>query len=363
MENSSNTIILPCSHNQSLDNVSCADQNSNVDMTTTWQYRAVDIIECYFLLIIFIFGWINNILAIIIFQTKAYRGKSTGFMLTVLACADIGVVSTSATKSWIYGLTGINIRLHSAIGCKLQVFFTYFCIHMSSWSLTMVTLERVVCVFNPLRVREVFSLKKTIIAFTIVVLFLFGVDSNLFWTMDLYVYEPYGLICDLHLAYPFELFWKAWTIVDSILASFAPFAVILPCNVIIIAFMVRRSDKWQGNTNSPESKISSTTVMLTVNSLAFIFLTAPITVLLAWTAHGDITIDSPNMRFLDSLFYMLFNLNSCLNVVFYSVSSSKFRRALTSLCAREPATKNTKYTCTSNYRNTTTLRRSNITNN
>ena len=328
--------MLPCSGNQSLDNVTCGEENKNVDMTTTWQYRAVDIIECYFLLIIVIFGWINNILAIIVFQTNAYRGKSTGFILTVLACADIGVVSTSATRSWIYGLTGINIRLYSAIGCKCQVFFTYFFIQMSSWGLTMVTLERVVCVLNPLRVREVFSLKKTIIALTIVSLFLLGVDSSLFWTMDLYVYEPDGLICDLHLAYPFELFWKAWTIVDSILASFAPFLVILPCNVIIIVFMARRADKWRGNTNSPESKISSTTVMLTVNSLAFILLTAPSAILLAWTAHGDITKENPNVYFLDALFQLLFNLNSCLNFVLYSLSSSKFRRALKCLCAREP---------------------------
>ena len=345
--------MLPCSGNQSLDNVTCGEENRNVDMTTTWQYRAVDIIECYFLLINFIFGWINNILAIIVFQTKAYRGKSTGFMLTVLACADIGVVSTSSTRSWIYGLTGINIRLYSAIGCKFQVFFTYFFIHMSSWSLTMVTLERVVCVCNPLRVREVFSLKKTTIAWTIVTLFLymFGIDSSLFWTMDLYVYEPDGLICDLHLAYPFELFWKAWTIVDSILASFAPFLVILPCNVIIIVFMVRRSNKWRGNTNSPESKISSTTVMLTVNSLAFILLNAPIAILLAWTAHGDITINNPNIYFLNALFQLLFSLNSCLNFVLYSVSSSKFRRALKSLCAREPIINSTGLTTQA--RNTT----------
>ena len=327
--------MLPCLINQSLDNVNCGEENKNVDMTTTWQYRAVDIIECYFLLIIVIFGWINNILAMIVFQTKAYRGKSTGFMLTVLACADIGVVSTSATRSWIYGLTGINIRLYSAIGCKLQVFFTYFFIHMSSWSLTMVTLERVVCVCKPLRVREIFSLRKTIVALTIVSLFLLGVDSNLFWTMDLYVYEPYGLICDLHLVYPFELFWEAWTIVDSILASFAPFLVILPCNVIIIALMVRRSDKWRGNTNSPESKISSTTVMLTVNSLAFILLTAPGAILFTWTAHGDITIENPSVYFFDALFQLLFSLNSCLNFVLYSFFSSKFRRALKFLCGRE----------------------------
>jgi hypothetical protein len=72
----------------------------------------------------------------------------------------------------------------------------------------------------------------------------------------------------------------------------------------------------------------------------FVVLTAPSAVLLSWTAHGDITIESPNMRFLDAFFQVLFNLNSCLNFMLYSVSSSKFRRAFMSICGKESTGRN-----------------------
>ena len=312
------------------------ENNSSDDVAAMiWQNHAILAMQRYVFLIIFIFGWINNCLSILVLQTKAYRGTSTGFLMTVLACADIGVVSTSAGQIWILSLTDFNVRLYSPMGCAWHVFFTYLCVHLSAWSLTLITLERVVCVYKPFRVKELFSLKKTVVATAIVMLILIGFDQNLLWTSDLYYEEAAGMvICSAAPKYIENNFWIIWNPINTILASFGPFGIILPCNIIVITYLVRRA-LWMKNSSSKDGKISSTTVMLTVNSIAFVLLTAPAAIELILWETGGIDPTKPTANFLLYFFTVLFNVNSCLNFFLYAASSDKFRRALMSLFCKE----------------------------
>ena len=300
-----------------------------------WQNNAILVMQRYVFLIIFIFGWINNCLSILVLQTKAYRGTSTGFLMTVLACADIGVVCTSAGHIWVTSLADFDVRLYSPMGCAWHIFFTYLFIHMSAWSLTLITMERVVCVYKPFRVKELLSLRKTVIATAIVMLILIGFDQNLLWTSDLYYEEAAGMvICSAAPKYIENNYWIIWNPINTILASFGPFGIILPCNVVIITYLVRRAS-WMKNSSSKDGKISSTTVMLTVNSIAFVLLTAPAAIELVLLENGSIDPTKPTAIFLLYFFHVLFNINSCINFFLYAASSNKFRRALMSLFGKK----------------------------
>ena len=299
-----------------------------------WQHVAISAMLRYVFLIIFIIGWINNCLSILVLQTKAYRGTSTGFLMTVLACADIGLVCTSAAQFWVVGLANVDVRLYSPMGCAWHVFFTYLFVHLSAWSLTLITMERAVCVHKPFRVKELFSLKKTVVATAIVMLILIGFDQNFLWTSDLYYDEAARrVICQAAPKY-IENFWIIWNPINTILASFGPFGIILPCNVLIITYLIRRAS-WMKNSSSKDGKISSTTVMLTVNSIAFVLLTAPAAIELVLLNNGSIDPTKPTAIFVLYFFHVLFNINSCINFFLYAASSNKFRQALMSLFGKK----------------------------
>ena len=114
--NSSNLTFI---HEYSWQENAVITQSSNLTFIHeySWLENAVFIMERYFVLIIII-AWINNSLIIAVLQTQTYRGTSTGFLLTALACADIGYMSIGATRIWIERLTGYDIISHSSMTCK-----------------------------------------------------------------------------------------------------------------------------------------------------------------------------------------------------------------------------------------------------
>ena len=205
-------------------------------------------------------------------------------------------------------------------------FFTYLFVHLSAWALTIITIERVVCVHKPLRVREIYSLRRTITAWVLVSVTLVGIDLNFLWTADVYGHD--------------RGFWIICSPIDLVLASAAPFAIILPCNFLIVVAITLRA-AWRRNSSSTGGTISSTTVMLTVNSIACVLLTTPAAIELAWVDYGTQDTNKHTVTFLMILFHVLFNLNSSLNFLLYCASSHKFRKAMVSLCCKKPIVNNT----------------------
>ena len=259
-------------------NSSSIQQDNNLSNLTfmheySWQEKAVLLMERYFVFILII-AWINNSLVIAVLQTQTYRGTSTGFLLTALACADIGYVSIGATRIWIERLTGYDIITHSSMTCKSHSLVTIMLWGVSAWSLVLITIERLVCVCKPFRVREIFRFRNTVISWVIMTVTLFGFNLHFIWTIEL----QNGICYRSSFANLNEAkFWEIWVTTNLILTYGIPLCTILSCSVIIVVSIARRA-AWRQNTSTTptDGKISSTTVMLTVNSIVFVLLTGPI---------------------------------------------------------------------------------------
>jgi hypothetical protein len=283
-------------------------------------------------LVVFVLGWITNLLAIPVLQDRVYRGTSTGFLMTALALADIGVVSTSAAHIWIIGVLHYDIRICSVWICKCHTFMTYLTVHISAWTLALVAVERAVCVCMPFRYKIVFSFRRAVIVWGITTALLAGINSHILWIVSIVDDEISGERRCGSIE-KFKLYGNGLDILDLLLASIIPFMVILPCNIIIMIKILERRllKKSRGVEVSRDSRpVSSTTVMLVVNCVAFLLLTAPIAILSA--SPGVSTIlreNTETVNFFLWLFHLLFNTNSCVNFFLYCVSSSKFRNALT----------------------------------
>ena len=301
-----------------------ANFSDSLIISDYWQTQGIYLMN-YVFLILSIAGWINNILAILILQSKVYRSTPAGFLLTALAVADVGVVSTSAGYIWINGITGYDIRLISLFSCKCHVFFTYISVHVSAWTLALLTIVRTVCVTKPMKVKQIFSLKNTIIVWATVALALTGLDLSLFYTGYIRELVP-GRIDLSTCVISHQYVWY-----DLVVASIGPFSVIVPCNVLIIIHMFRRA-VWSRQSGTPgpqQDHVSSTTVMCTVNSIAFVLLTTPV-VVHQISSYNDITDPNYDM-FINFLLHIFYNLNSCVNFLLYCVSSQKFRKAFKSM--------------------------------
>ena len=119
---------------------------------------------------------------------------------------------------------------------------------MSSWSLILLTTERLISVWLPLKCKELCSRRRIIIVWTIIAVLLFGTNTHFFFTYDLYAYTAtYGnetvgyLSCDVHAH--FEHFvYGAWYWIDAFLGDFIPFSIVFigNCAIVVRIFASKR---------------------------------------------------------------------------------------------------------------------------
>ena len=310
----------------------CSTNDSTIYSNTSdpvrpadWELQGIFVMN-YILLVISVLGWINNILAIAVLQTKTYRGTATAFILTALACSDVVVVTTSAGHAWILSLTGYDVRATSSVACKLYTLFTFTSGQLSAWTIALLSVVRIVCVTKPLKVKQVFSLQNTIIAWSTIAVLVIGLNLFHFWMTRLHsINNVMMCVQDSNIG-------QILVIGNMMLNAAGSLVVIIPCNIVIITCMARRA-VWRRRVGTPTSKqhkISSTTVMCTINSAVFIVMLAPVvTYYILLSQQRSLKLNY--MTFIYGLVRILYNLNSCINFILYSVSSQKFRRATRSL--------------------------------
>ena len=110
--------------------------------------------------------WISNIVGIPMFigdmcaiiltlidllRSRSIRSTSFGMLLILLSVSDIGVLSTGLLRLCIQGLTWDRLPLWNVCQwcCKVHIYLTYVSVELSSWTLTLVTLERALAVTCP----------------------------------------------------------------------------------------------------------------------------------------------------------------------------------------------------------------------
>ena len=299
----------------------------------TWEYAAMVVFGKYISLCIFILGWITNILAIIVLQTKTYRGTTTGFLLTAVAVADIGSATTTTLHFWIWYHQGIEITSISPIGCRVYTFCMFLSLHVSAWSLTLITIVRTMAVCKPFLVKVVFSRKRTVIAWSSIMVVILALDVNILWIMDI---EENGK-CNVDIA-EFGLGWAvaSWA-TQLILGSAGPFLIMVPCNVVVFIQIIRKT-MWRREHATPSNTsaaratgMTSTSVMCLANSVAFIMLTAPHAIYIIYTFTGNSQASHVGTYLQYHIYWILYAMNSCINFFLYSVASRKFRQAFKQL--------------------------------
>ncbi|XP_052280750.1 uncharacterized protein LOC127878271 [Dreissena polymorpha] len=130
------------------------------DKTARW-YLSLIVLTPVILL-----GLVGNCLSMLTWSRGSNRNKSTAVLLTCLAVTDTIVLAIPALEMWADEVFNFKLRLPHVVLCKLFAWASYFGPTMSSWIIVLVTLERFVSIWFPVRNRHVSERTRAANSFT-----------------------------------------------------------------------------------------------------------------------------------------------------------------------------------------------------
>ena len=113
--------------------------------------------------VLIVVGTVGNTLAAVTLQSRLFsKTPSTRFILTVLALCEISLLVIPFLRLYLEIVYVILVRSFSSFGCKLHCFLTYVSLHLSGWTLVLLTLERTISVYFPFRCKQICSFRNVV---------------------------------------------------------------------------------------------------------------------------------------------------------------------------------------------------------
>ena len=288
--------------------------------------------------ILLVVGTVGNALVVLVVLGRgAMRATTTSIYMVALAVLDTLLLYVGLLPYWIYFRCDVDwYSLHTS-SCKALLFLLYLLVHLEAWVLVNLTMERLVAVLSPHKVKIYFSKTNAVIGLTVTTLAIMTLDLHFLWTHSLVEYvvdratgTTAKKCADINEDVVIFMF-RAWPWLDMAVASVIPFIVILVSNVIIIIRVV-----FKNRVNKMSAKMTSVTAMLICVSFTFLVLTLPICIYFVIMygnidRHSDADIDIDNANIIHAAFSILFYMNNSINFILYCVSGPRFRRELLAL--------------------------------
>ena len=123
-----------------------------------------------------------------IFVLLRLRSSQPSIYLMSLACADLLALCVCVLPDWIGVLLKIEFREEYPMFFKLHTFGYFFSCQLSSWFLVLVTLERVVSVIYPYRVRMLFSFPRAFLSIILTIVCIVSLNMHFFVQKQDYIY-------------------------------------------------------------------------------------------------------------------------------------------------------------------------------
>ena len=300
-------------------------------------------------------GTFGNVMSFVVLLRPRMRHTSVYFYLKVLACADTAVLYVSGFKTWIRLQTGYELMHASDFACKTVMFLLVFALHLSAWTVVLMTFDRFVAVWFPFRATILCSFARARLATGVLTLLLVGYNLHFFWTHLLWQPTNRPLpVCgpahdDRFMRGPYE--WIKLTTY-----TFVPFIAIFGLNVAIIVRLrwtspqLRRSYGGGGSGGGVGGRRSSleSTAMMTGSTSATATATAGetstmgrqsrVTYMLLSVTLTWLLLTAPfalhslvRFRQFRAVAFLLMYCNHSINFYMYCVSGRNFRKELRGL--------------------------------
>ncbi|CAF2603814.1 unnamed protein product [Rotaria sp. Silwood2] len=186
-------------------------------------------LRIYLPLIILPISLISNCLSFFALRSRRMRGTSTAFFMLVLSILDPLVL---LTKNLVYYPTFLSAY---AISCKFIFFLIYVVGYTTVWILVIMTADKFVAVWFPLKVAYVCTISRA----KYVCIFLLATTSIIsfhhFWTIKSFPHPKDATkgVCFYDMSY-YSSIQRIWRYVDFVIWCFLPFILISTLSILII---------------------------------------------------------------------------------------------------------------------------------
>ncbi|XP_041361710.1 probable G-protein coupled receptor 139 [Gigantopelta aegis] len=285
-------------------------------------------------------GTVGSVLSLVVLTQKSMKRSPMTSYLTTLAVIDIMVLYTGLLRHWLKYFFDIEIRSLNIFFCKVHPWLVYLTLDMSAWLLVCMTLERVVSVWKPHRVKTICTSTASHISIVVVVVFLLGINSHFVYGKELIdvvkdnVTSKKCTQTDEHYRhFLYDIF--PW--IDLCIYCLIPFSIQIVGNCLIIGKIVlnaRRMSAVMKNQNEKENRkrqVSSMTVMLLTLNAVFLLCTSPVSVYIIYIGYWKLQNINYQSRSTDLMWVLsicLMYFNNSFNFLFYCLSGKRFRSEL-----------------------------------
>ena len=123
----------------------------------------------------------------VVLLSREMRASGVNLILTVLAMADLCLLYTGLLRNWVLFVSrgGLDLRAINIHTFRIHMFLTFLARELSSMTLTVMTIERVISVCAPLRAREWCSRWTTIKALAGMITILAGMNITTLYRLRL----------------------------------------------------------------------------------------------------------------------------------------------------------------------------------
>jgi hypothetical protein len=291
-------------------------------------------------------GSIGNSLSFIVFTQKQLRTHSTFRYLAYLSIIDLIVLYLGLGNIILRDYFFIDIRVQNLFLCKFHTFLTYVTTQLSSWILTIVSIDRAIaCTVVKLNkhICRPKSADRIFLSMCIIVSLL---NSHILLFMGSKRTIKHSSIHNTSISYQdivicthntsniyFKFFEKPYNIIDLLSYVLIPFIIMTICASIIayrLFFSLSHTTMHiaiKGKTRNGTRRAKQISYMLLILNLVFVILLTPIVLGQIFQELNQ----EHHYRLYNSITLLMSYSNHALNFVLYGIASPQFRLTLKQL--------------------------------
>ena len=289
--------------------------------------------------IVVILGTFGNVLTIVVLLRQFKNLSSTAVYLMTLAFSDLMILYLGPIRQWIQYIWDIDVRLLTDAGCRTSLFFTYFSFQLSSWLLVAVTIERVISVMLPHKVKLGCTTMKAGITVLITIVCLAALNAHYFYGYKM-THNPSNprapIVCGPYYDDYKEFVYDIWPWVDFAISFAVPFIIMTVGNTLIIVSLKRQTQRRRKmGISQTEKEGRSITVMLILLCVIYFICLTPYTIFFIVLPYArKEAFKLPYSEMLKRMEMLIFvhavvscfsYINSATNFLLYFLSGSRFR--------------------------------------
>ena len=284
--------------------------------------------------VIVLLGTLGNLLSMAILLRPRFRKLNVNIYLFSLAIADtVFLWTNSLTRVFIKLSLGVNYSTYSLQACQAYVFILYTSKCLSAWFIVAVTIERLLVVMIPFKMKRSSSRKRAVIVgvvLTVLACAVFAFVPTLYTvSWDEQDQENRCQITEFYLEKKADLYLKLG---DLFLYSLLPTIALVTSNAAMVYRLISSVRFRKANTENNSKKVTKQdqgarrlTITLILVSACFLICTLPLS---AFLLHSTLYPSVGSYGTIYLSLYTLEVLNSSVNFLLYCVSGPTFRAEL-----------------------------------